>query len=272
MKTQRLLVTVLALLLFTSTASFAATIKTDLNRERLRGPVNSVLVEIAQIKKRDGKSVEDPRMPWLSRVYNRQGNRIEEDQLYNNISLNFKSRFTFDDMGKLKEGVEYDANGKVSFTWTYTHDPEKNTIEERRFQPDGKRFSSVTYYYDSQGNLIEERDFPPHTKNFFKWVFRYDKNGKKAQESYYLVHPDRRTGQIKTILNFKSEFFYDKEETLVEEIRSDGTGEVEWDKHYKYEYDKFGNWVVQKAFQALDPSEKRKLEPSGLTYRTITYL
>lgn len=270
MNKQFLFISLLGVLLFTQ-SSVAAPPKTDRIRARLMGPVKKVLVEIAQIKVIGGRPIEAPRIPWTSTTYDRNGNRIEEDQLYNSVSLNFKSVFTHDASENLQEGVEYDAGGTVVFKWTYTHTPAENKIEERRSHPNGTLFSTTTYFYDVEGNLIEEKHFPPHTKNHFRWIFRYDKEGRKQEELYYLIRPGERSNQAKEILNFRSDFSYDRQGNLIQEVRRDGAGKLEWDKHYEYQYDNKGNWISQKAFESPNPSDKAPLEPTGMTYRTITY-
>jgi len=270
MKKQLLLLPLIALVLVTQ-GHAGVSEKTDRMRERLLGPVRTVLVEIATIEKQGGEYVELPRIPWTSTEYNREGARIVEDQLYKNTTLDFKSVFTYDAAGKLQEGLETDARGALTFKWSYTHTPAEGKIEERRSHPDGSLFSTTTYSYDKDGNLIKEMHFPPHTKNHFRWVMRYDPQGRKQAESHTLLHPDKRTGKVKEILKFHTVFSYDQKGVLIREVRHDGAGKLEWDKRYEYKYDKKGNWVYQKAFEPRDPSQGVSTLPTGITYRTISY-
>jgi len=270
-KKQQVLLALLLVLPLSAPAHAGVEQKTDRMREGLVGPVKRVLVEIATIEQRQGGTHELPRIPWTSTEYNRRGMRVLEDQLYRNSALDFKSVFRYDGSGRLESGVEYDAKGIETFKWTYTYSASGEKVEERRIQADGKLFSTRRSFYDAQGNLIKEEYFPPHTKNHFRWIFRYDLQGRKLEERYILLHPDPRSGKVTEILNFHTVFSYDPQGVLLREVRQNGFGELEWDKHYDYKYDKEGNWIYRKASQPQGLIEGAPLVPSDVTYRTISY-
>ncbi|MFQ5950254.1 MAG: hypothetical protein ACE5J1_06170 [Nitrospiria bacterium] len=244
--------------------------KTDKEKERLLGPVKTVLIEMAEMSEKDGKWVAGTRMPWTSTTYDSQGRRIEEDQLYNDEPLNFKSVFIYDANGRLKEGVEYDYQGVIAFTWSYIHETETKMIEER-YRPDGSLFSKSIYLYDPEGNLIEETRSHTQTANGFKWVYRYDKAGKKVEESFYLIRSKGLPNQTGTSLNYRSVYSYDDKGRLTEETQYDPAGGVKSEQKFRYEYDDEGNWTSQTAWQRGDSDGRAAFEPIDVTYRTITY-
>lgn len=248
------------------------TVKPERIQEQLIGPVKTVFVEFSKISKIGGKWIpENLRTPWLSTTYNQLGYRIREDQLYLDKSLDFKSVFTYDSPGQISKGSEYDYTEKLVFQWTYNHDVAKNTIEETRSFPNGTPFSTITYLYDQSGSLIEERHKLLQTQNHFKWVYSYDTSGKKIEESYYLSQPGGQEGKRKSLLNFRLVFTYDAKDQLVEETRYNAAGQISSKKHYTYSYDEAGNWISQTAKEAAGQSGRAALEPTEITYRTITY-
>jgi hypothetical protein len=268
----KLILSFFLLPLLQATAFAAVLDKTDKAREQLLGIVNSVHVEISKVAQKDGAWVEeDPPMPWLLTRYDRIGHRIEEVQIYTNQSLDFTSVFTRDLSGKLTEGVEYDANKNMAFKWIYTHDEASEVIEERRFDPSGTFFSRTTYRYDMGGNLVEENRFPPHSKNHFRWIHKYDAAGRHIEESHFMIRSGITPEHLVQSLNSRRIFVYDKKGVLTEEARYDGLGKIISKKHYSYEYDKRGNWITQKASEALQNPAGLARIPTEVTYRKITY-
>lgn len=241
-------------------------------QEQLIGPVKTVLVEFSKMQKIDGQWVaENFRTPWLSTTYNRLGYRIIEDQLYVDKSLDFKSIFTYDSPGKLSKGVEYDYKEKLVFQWTYKHQETENKIVETRAFPNGQTFSKITYRYDKTGNLIEEKHQVTQTNNYFRWVYQHDSLGRKIEESYYLSRPGAKAGMRESLLNFRVVFSYDDQGNVIQETRFNAAGQATSDKHFQYKYDKTGNWISQIAKEGVGKPEGSVLEPTEITYRTITY-
>lgn len=245
--------------------------KTDREQERLIGPVKTVLIELTNIANQEGKWVESPRIPWLSNTYDLKGNKIQEDQLYDDVSLNFKSVFNYDVNGNLTDGVEYDYKAFPVFKWTYTH--AQNRVEEIRTQVNGVLFSKATYTYDKDGNLAEEIRHQIHSTKDFKWVYLYDAEGRKVEENFYLVQmqgPSHEQVRVST-LDFKTVYRYDAKGNVIEETRFDAAGEVKFKKQYSYKFDSVGNWISQTAEEWITRSGKAVLEPTGVTYRTFQY-
>lgn len=245
--------------------------KSDREQERLLGPVKTVLIEIAKITEQSGEWVEGSRIPWTSTTYDPKGNRIEENQLYEDVELNFKSVFSYDPPGVLKEGIEYDYQGTVTFKWVYAHDPGKKTIEETRYEPTGALFSRSSYHYDEAGNLVEETLLHSHSTNDLKWAYVYDEAGRKIEESFYVVRAQGLLKKTESALDSKSAYSYDAKGNLIEETRYDGAGAVKSKKNYRYEFDAAGNWITQTAREWVTRSGKVSLEPTEVAYRTITY-
>lgn len=246
--------------------------KTDKVRDRLVGHIETVFIEIAKIEEINGKRVEVDRIPWLSNTYDVKGRRIEERQLYKDKALNFKSVFTYRHDGLLEKGIEYDANGKIAFKWTYTHHLAENKVEEQRTRPDGSPFSRMIFQYDDQGNLVEEERFLPLSKNHFRWVYRFDEKGNRIEESFYLVREKKdRSSLDAASLNYRLVFSYDSEGNLVEEMRYDREDHFESKKTFRYKFDPNDNWISKTAWESADGTGKGDLHPTEVTHRTFTY-
>jgi len=272
MKRQGLLLAVFVFLFVHFDLHAASLAKSDKAQEKLKGSVKTLLIEFAKMNLADGKWVpESPRTPWLSTTYDRRGYRIEEEQFYTEKSLDFKSVFHYDPQGELSDGLEYDYQGTVAFKWSYTHDPSTRSIEKRQFFPDGGLFSITTHFYDDQGNLIEEKLFLAQTQNRFKWRYLYDEAGRKIEEAYYLERPGEGPGTVKSLLNFRAVFDYDKEGNMVHETKSDASGKISLNRTFQYEYDQHGNWIAQTAFESAEGAGASALAPTEITYRTIHY-
>ncbi|HIE66235.1 MAG: RHS repeat domain-containing protein [Nitrospira sp.] len=245
--------------------------KTDKEREGLFGPVKTVYVEIGKMSKDEtGKWVPSSRMPWLSTTYDLKGNRIEEDQLYNEEALNFKSFFVHDSKGRLKEGLETDFKGTVVFKWRYTRETAMKITEKRVF-PNGKLFSTSVYLYDDSGNLIEEVRRHSLAGNSFKWTYAYDGAGRMLEESFYLIRSKPLLNQKGLSLNYKSVYRYGKEGHPTGKIHFGPTGVVESDKRYRYEFDAEGNWISQTAWEISEEGDASELIPTEVTFRKIKY-
>src|SRR5579863_914079 len=261
----------LALLPVSTRPAGAVLKKLDRHRDRLTGPVKTVQIEIAKVTSRAGVLQENYRIPWLSMTYDPRGDKIEENQLYSDSHLNFKSVFAFEAEGLPKEGAEYDHNGTLEFSWVYTVDAAKNRIEENRFYAEKKGlFSRSTYLYDESGNLIEETRYHVDSTNDFKWTYRYDAAGNKVEETFFVVNTKGLSGAGKSVIDSKTIFRYDSKGSLIEETRFDPSGSVRSKKLYTYEFDQAGNWVKQIA-RELAASSGSLPEPTEVTYRVITY-
>lgn len=274
MRTHSLIKTgLIALVLVALPHSVWAGKKTDREQERLVGPVKTVLIELTNISNQEGKWVESPRIPWLSNTYDLKGNKIQEDQLYDDVSLNFKSIFNYDANGNLRDGIEYDYKEFPTFRWIYTHDTEQNRIEETRTQINGVVFSKAIYTYDKNGNLIEEIRQQIHSTKDFKWVYLYDAEGRKTEENFYLVQTQGlpHEGVGVSTLDFRTVYRYDAKGNVIEETRFDAAGAIKFKKQYTYKFDSAGNWISQRAEEWITRSGKTALEPTGVTYRTFQY-
>jgi hypothetical protein len=252
-------------------ASEAAKRKNDLEREGLKGPVKKVLIEIAKLSKSTGTLKEHSRIPWLSMTFDRSGNKIEEDQLYVEEVLNFKSVFAYDPQGRLKEGTEFNYKGGADFKWEYSYDPTGKRIEETRYDLNTKSFfSRSSYLYDDAGNLIEETRLHALSANDFKWIYRYDDKRNKIEEDFFVTKFHKPSNGKKSTLDTRTVWHYDGKGNAVDETRYDPSGSMKSKKFYSYEYDARGNWIEQFARTATS-SGRPEADPSEVTYRTITY-
>ena len=130
--------------------------KTDRERQGLKGPVKSVRVETAQFEERDGQIVEKP---WLSHTatFNQDGWIIEEVNRYPDGS-EWRTVNDYSDSGKLQATREYDASSLPSSEVRYIYNDELRLVSEQQHDPDGIVTTPTTYAYD-QGRKVKIEDF-----------------------------------------------------------------------------------------------------------------
>jgi hypothetical protein len=133
--------------------------KTDREREGLKGPVKSVRVETAEFEERDGQIGEKP---WLSHTttFNQDGWIIEQVNR-NPDGSEWRTVNDYSDAGKLQATRGYDASSLHSSEVRYIYDDELRLVSEQHHNPDGIVTTPTTYAYDQSRKVkIEDFDFP----------------------------------------------------------------------------------------------------------------
>ena len=201
--------------------------KNDLTEENLKGKVKSItentyeaVDKFGQIEK--GDVLVDSSAVYTDdghfKIYNKKGNKIEE-----NI---------------------YDSNGKFVRKTTYKYDKKGNIIEEKSYYPDGSLIYKNTYKYDEKGNKIEDNSYDSDGRLHSKYTYKYDEKGNKIEENWY--NSDGR-------LHSKYTYKYDEKGNNIEENWYDSDGSL-YEKHtYKYEYDKNNNWTQRIQYKNTIP-------------------
>jgi hypothetical protein len=130
--------------------------KTDRQREGLRGTVKSVHVETAEFEKRDGQIVEKP---WLSysTTFNLDGWIIEQVNRNPDCS-EWRIINDYSDAGKLQATRAYDASSLPSSEVRYIYDDELRLVSEQHQNPDCTITTPTRYAYD-QGRKVKIEDF-----------------------------------------------------------------------------------------------------------------
>jgi TonB family protein len=93
-------------------------------------------------------------------------------------------------------------------------------------------------------------------------IATYDPVGRKI---------DSVTYPIEDTLPGKEHFVYDDKGNVVEMTLRGTDGSLLSKESYKYEFDQLGNWTKKSSSVAIYENGKISFEPTGITYRTISY-
>jgi hypothetical protein len=220
-------------LFFADASAAAAPAGSERDRNELRGPVESVLLEF-QHAPRAGETLEYARDRIQFERYDREGTvvamtvfnpdfvdeltieRLDAQTvvLSGHITVAETRHLTFDERGNVTEIAVYygrGVQGELFVTYRYAYDAAGRKIEEDWYDSDGKRFAVIRFTRDGKGNITRE-------------------------ESNFNDRPPPNA------------------------VRT-----------YEYEFDSHGNWIKRiEAANDLDNGQP-EIEPYGTSFRTITY-
>lgn len=253
------LLTALALSSAVTATAYAQRPQTDREHDRLKGPVKSVTVETATLKKDGGRYVEGPRVPAGRVTYNADGNFAEAES-YSAVDGRLTSKAVYRYVGgeKIAEGQVVIPVVIAPVTGARAGD-ESQPARPPAPLPHNMRplTEKYKYKYDAKGNRKE---------------MTVEEGGRVRQKVVYDLKGDRR----------ETRWYEGGRDLIVREVdRFDARGELAEttgfdietgavDQKYTYtayEFDARGNWVKRvKTWSAAGQPEEREVE-----YRTITY-
>jgi antitoxin component YwqK of YwqJK toxin-antitoxin module len=242
-----------------------AGVKTDLQKEGLIGPVQTVRTETAQFSHHSGQWIEGPCGQPSSVTYDRYGNLIEGGYAA-------KIFHTYDAQGNRLETIFYGPDGALLDKTRYTYDGRGNLTEA--VSESSNYINRTVYTYDDQGKLIGETVYDPGGNIAVESMHIYDSQGRRVQtinhdpahdpglgiEKVVTTYDPR--GNIKELTSYYTRRPGDEEERPVPLPNK-------W--VYAYEFDAHGNWVKQTKTSCSAETGKLVCESSLVTYRTITY-
>ena len=106
------------------------------------------------------------------------------------------------------------------------------------------------------GKLVEERRQPHSTVTYYQ-------NGVRADGEYLPTAPPPPGGSVT--------YKYDDKGNVTEMTARDAGGAVVRQEAYSYEFDGLGNWTKMITSAAVLEGGQLRYEPTGVTYRVITY-
>jgi hypothetical protein len=131
--------------------------RTDTERQGLRGPVKSVYVETARLEAQDGRITEKP---WFSHIitFDQEGRLIEQTNC-NPDGSGWRTINEYSDSGGLMVTRGYDPSGALSSERRYVYDDEGRLIAEQYVTQGGRVTTPTTYAYDSEGQKIKTQEY-----------------------------------------------------------------------------------------------------------------
>ena len=177
MKAAVLTLLLISLSLYTN----AQFLKTDLQRQKLKGRVKSVT-------EYEYNATHDS-LRWKSVTkYNDTGNAIEFFTYDPAGAMLSKTTFKYNDSGKIIEDVKYKADGSFNVRTTYLFDFKGNKIEEDNYDVGGTLFMKVLSKFDGKGNRIVKDCFNEFGALFLKCNSKFDDEGHEIEAKEYDSH------------------------------------------------------------------------------------
>ena len=135
-------------------------LRTDREKQGLKGAVKNVFVEMARFEKQDDEIVEKP---WFSHSssFNRDGQQIEY-VVRNPDGSEWRTVSDYSDSGNLLATRSFDAAGAFHSEMRYVYDANDRLTAEQRVTSEGSVTTLATYAYDDAGfkMKIQELDHP----------------------------------------------------------------------------------------------------------------
>jgi len=276
---------------FHLTSLAIAGVKTDLQKEGLTGPVQTVLIETAQFSNESGQWIEGPRELSARITYDVRGNKTA---VIGNDATG-KTTYTYDAQGNRTGEVYYGSDGTLYETLGYIYDDKGKLNEITSYGSDGQPLgrhvaytyddkgnqtgavwshSGASYTYDSDGHLIEET---VHSSGQIRsrLVHVYDAQGHRVSTTSYASH-DPGLGIEKVVTTYDARGNTLEQTTYYTQRADEPERPVPppAKRVYTYEWDAHGNWTKQTQTFCSFETGKLVCESSHLstvTYRTITY-
>jgi YD repeat-containing protein len=235
-----------------------AAAKPDREAMELSGPVKKAVIEERTISHQLGRGSEGPRTLQETYTYNAQGNFLE----VTSTGRQSKSLYTYDAKGRRAKAAFYKQDGSLSSRGVYSYDAQ-GTVTMLTYTADGAVQGQAASTSDPKGSEIQKVLYNPDGSRDSLDVYTFDEKGNKTEVAAY--HADGS-------LLAKKVSSYDSEgnrtgETLYAGVRRDFIAQ----RVYTYECDAHGNWIKRHVAKQAPRSGPLQLEPSEVTYRTITY-
>jgi hypothetical protein len=235
-------------------APAAKKLKSDAQDKNLKGKVKSI-IEYSR------SSEDNIRKLFAEEYYNASGNLIK-DVSYDNGYPTTVTVWGYIDGNRVSKSGSItltDEERPPSTRQGFTASPEDNAINPDA--PKDERYSMKhVYKYDERGRLVED--------------WRYQNNGEVWGHTVYNYKGNRREqlnyGQDGSEWSQTIEIL-DKDGNIIERNLI-GSDEADADKEINiHEFDKQGNWIVEKTFQVKTIAGKTVRKLLWTQYRTITY-
>jgi hypothetical protein len=235
-------------------------IKNDLEKQRLKGSVKSVMETKYTLAGKDKNAQKDKIIFQKFTSYDIYGYETE-NRLYHDGTEYLVTSYISGPDGKPAEKKEYKADGTLNVTATFLYN-EKGNLTEADYVWENDRqigeicqntdyyyeviqndiFTKVLYQYEYRGYCTEEQYFKSDGALSFKFINKYDPRGNQLEAAYY--HSNER-------LSWMTKYTYDRYDNLIES-RVFKSNRIVVLSTYKHQFDEIGNWTVRREERQVD--------------------
>lgn len=240
-------------------SSFAFNLPTTTHSSSMHGKVKSIRETRFSILKSD--SLVQNQIPISDKysLYDTMTNIIKTFQ-YKNDTLFSYTTFTYNDDNKLIRSDEFNSDGSLYLSITYTidskgfitratyhrttqkrYDRERNPVDVEFYKYYKDLFAYITFTNDFKGNVLEKRYFTSDNNLAFSYTFKYDYKYNATEIKYYNSHQS---------VSWRKKNKYNQDNNLIESTLY-LNNRIALRSKFEYVLDYNRNWVKQ--------IEKRKL-------------
>ena len=219
----------------------------DLKELNIHGEVKQIKNQYYGAKESFGEIEKGEFGGVLIKIFNDDGNQIEEKNYNPDGSVNHKIIFKYDNKGLKTEKRPYNKDGNPFNYYKYSYNTFNQIISEIWFDYSNNEIvQKKTFEYDEKGNLVTQTVYSPDNISAIS-KYNYDDLGRKFEYNYY-----DRNGLLKWIRKYN----YDDSNRLLENISIDSYSK-EMTRKTGYKYDAFGN-VNEESKYNSDSSLKER--------------
>jgi hypothetical protein len=227
---------------------------TDLERQRLKGSVRSVMETKYTLADKTANASKDKILSQKYTVFDKNGYEVE-NTIYQSGEEFLKSTFTFGPDGRPSGMHQIKADGTPNLDVIYEYDKKWNIAkahynwsEEHNIGEIGEEtdyfyeivrnelFTSIDYTSEYRGYTTGEKYLKPDSNVSFTIINKYDPRGNRLETAYF--HSSGR-------LSWMTKFTYDRYDNLTES-RVFKSNRIAVSSKYKHQFDDIGNWVVRR--------------------------
>ena len=220
----------------------------DAGDEGLRGPVKSVRTEIQYLS--ETVLTKSGTKTTLT-TYNKNGNKLRTE------SFDFKNNLSLIEVYGYLDGSRVSASKFIQREYS---PPFGISGRRANRDPDPRYDHRFEFKYDEKKRLSEKTNFFSNGDILERYVYKYEGNQKEE-----LVYSENGS------LVRRHLYILDDKGNTIERTDFDADGSVRSKSSYTYEYDSNGNWTKQTMSWNVVSDRIRRLNPSNVRLRTITY-
>jgi hypothetical protein len=174
----------------------------------------------------DEKGMPTDRRKLATVNYNKAGSAVETINYDEEGRVESIYTYVYSDNGIRTETIRNSAAGRPEKKFTYKYNEHGNKIRSERYDMAGNLEKYYEYVYDNEGNLVEDIWYDKNGDEEYRIEYEYE-NGMKTKARTY-----NEEGDLQTVFRF----MYDSEGNLIEEIKTDPSGNKIGTIQYVYQY------------------------------------
>lgn len=274
--------------------------KSEREQRDYHGAVKTVRTVTVEYSFEDGKLKAGKRELDSIARFDRFGNLLEEVNYDSDGEILWSEKNAFSNGRLIETVLKHSPYTFLPDKRVYKYDDVGNLIEENGYNLSGKLVNQSIYVYDAQNRKIQWTSMSFHPEERSKphrWTYSYDEQGRLKEEKAFsdegngfmptdsLGRPHKRVLVYRNLDKWETESYfntsgafvkmtklsYDSRGNEIEDIEYDQNENIKEKIRYEYEFDKLGNWIVEKTYRWNTEDGKSSYQLEEIDYRTIKY-